>query len=485
MDRELYPEFPVLMVDDEKNFLNSAYFELRAHGISNVECCQNSSEVMLLLKQKNYSVILLDLLMPAIGGEELLSEITDKYPEIPVIIVSALPETETIDATYYMKKGAFDYLTKPIETKDLISTIQDALGLMDVYKEIVHLKKEIFSGDTKRIRNFSNIISQSETMQAIFKTIGLIAITSKPVLIRGEPGVGKEFVAYEIHKQSHRKGKFVEFNPVGLSDDLFSEILFGQKKDSPSDATQENRGMIERASGGTLFLPEIADMPMESQVKLLRLIQERQYYPLGSKEPVPSDARIVVSTGKDLEMSTKLDTFRQDLYYKLKAHDIFIPPLRARKDDIPLLLDHFVKKSAKEKGMKVPKIQEELYSSLKNYDFPGNISELKSIAYEAVAKLKSEDLPLFVLINQPKSNNNVKGPPPHYLRPGDTTSAYSKVIFRGKIPDFSEMEALYLEEVMRQANGSHSKAASLAGLGKKAFSNRLKKIKRKQKKKGK
>lgn len=392
MEKKLFPEMPVLMVDDEKHFLNSLDFKLLSHGITNVECCQDSRDVMPKLKERKYSVIFLDILMPHIRGDELLPDIVAEYPDIPVIVITAYPDAKTANAC--MEKGAFDCLTKPIDIKDLIRAIHDTLDLKDTYKEIILHKKQLFSNTSCQDRSFPNVITCCREMLSICQTIGLVAFTSRPVLVMGETGVGKEFLAHEIHKQSHRRGKFIPFDTTGLNDEEFARLLFGYRTTISHGAAAIREGKLEKAGKGTLFIKEIGDLSMESQASLLRLLQNREYYPVGSGTLKSSRARIVAGTGKNLSALIQIGTFRYDLYNHLKAHEIHIPPLRERKEDIPLLVDYFLGKAAKETGIEKPALPDELVPLLKTHDFPGNVGELKKMVYDAVSSHKSGYLSL-------------------------------------------------------------------------------------------
>ena len=385
--KELFPEQPILMVDDEKHFLNSLDFELHSHGITNVECCRDSRDVLGKLKEKKYAVILLDVLMPNISGDELLPIIADEYPDIPVIIITAFPDAKT--AKDCMEKGAFECLTKPIDIGELIRTIHETLDLKDTHKDIILHKKQLFSDTSYKNRSFPNVITRSKAMLSICQIIGLVAFTSRPVLIMGETGVGKEFLAREIHNQSHRKGKFIPFETIGLNDEEFSNRLFGYRKTISHGAAALIQGKLEEAQKGTLFIKEIGNLSIESQSSLLRLLQNREYYPVGSVTKKPSRARIIAATRKNLSALIQISSFRYDLYNHLKAHEIHIPPLRERKEDIPLLVDHFLGKAAKESGIEKPAVPGELLPMLEKYDFPGNVGELKKMVNHAVSRCKS------------------------------------------------------------------------------------------------
>ncbi|MCK4764632.1 MAG: sigma-54-dependent Fis family transcriptional regulator [Candidatus Aminicenantes bacterium] len=400
MEMGLFPVSPILIVDDEENYLNSVRFQLRSNGITNVERCQDSREVIPRLKKNRYSLILLDLEMPHKSGKDILAEIVEDFPGVPVIIVTAFMDIKI--AVDCMKNGVFDCLIKPAKIKDLIRTVKDVLNLEGSHEKIILLKKNLFSNTDQNPKDFFSIVTKSEKMQLVFQSIGIFAATSRPLLIGGENGVGKKFVAHEIHKQSKRKGKFVSFNTTGLDDDLFTEKLFGRRIGVISSEKSYKEGLLEEASGGTIYLDDVGELSLKSQEKLLNLLQEREYCPQGIDKPLANDARVIAITSKNLTALTQIKSFRQDLTYLLKTNEIFIPPLRERKEDIPLLLDYFVKEAAEMKRTKRPSIPEELNNILEQYDFPGNIDELKDMVYEAVRRNKTGGLFLDIFIERIK-----------------------------------------------------------------------------------
>jgi DNA-binding NtrC family response regulator len=402
--KELLPEQPILMVDDEKNFLNSLDFELHSHGITNVECCQDSRDVMPKLKEKKYSVVLLDILMPHISGDELLPDIVDQYPDIPVIVITAFPDAKT--ARDCMEKGAFECLTKPIEIMELIRTIQDTLDLKDTHKDIILHKKKLFSYTSYKNRSFPNFITCSKAMLSICQTIGLVSFTYRPVLIMGETGVGKKLLASEIHQQSRRRGMFITFDTTGLNDEVFACLMFGYKRIMSQGEKEIIESKLEEARNGTLFIKEIGNISLESQAKLFRVLRDREYYPVGSNTLKSSRARIVAGTSKNLSALVQIGSFRYDLYNHLKAHEIHIPPLRERKEDIPLLLDHFLAEEAVKAGIKKPTVPRDLFPLLEKYDFPGNVGELKAMVYKAVIRCKSDILPTDIFLINMKKNKD-------------------------------------------------------------------------------
>lgn len=473
MGQELFPELPLLIVDDGQDFIRSLRFVLKTNGITNIECCQDSRDVMPRLKKKKFAVILLDLIMPNISGEELLPKIVGQYPGIPVIIITAHADIET--ARDCMKKGALNYLMKPFDTKDLVIKIKDALYLKYFNKEIILLKKELFSEGLPKPTIFPDITSRGKKMQSVFQMIGLIAVTSNPILIQGESGVGKKIVAQEIHKQSYRKGKFIEFNTAGVDDNSFDDILHGHKKGPLEKVGKNAEGLLEEAKDGTLFINEIANLPLKSQSKLHHLIKEWEYLPPGSDKPVSTNVRIIAATKKNLTALIKTNDFRQELYSLLKANDINIPPLRGHREDIPLLVEYFVNQSAEERGLKTPQVSEDIHKLLEQYDFPGNIDELKNMVYEAISRHKSGNLTSNVFEEKIKNR-------PLFSYTGIEIPADKKVIFEKNLPAFAETEEVYIDEVINRSGGDRHKAARLAGLSKKKFKYRIKRIKKIQEK---
>jgi DNA-binding NtrC family response regulator len=270
-----YLEYPILIVDDEENALESFEITLNSCGIENIVLCKDSREVRTLLKSGKFEIILLDLTMPYITGEELLPLIVQDYPETPVIIITGDIEVDT--AVRCMQIGAFDYMVKPVEEKRLISGIKRGVDRNQLYRENMNLKHQFLYGKLAHPEVFSNIITRNSTMISILKYIEVIANSPEPVFLTGETGVGKELFARAIYHVSQRKGNFVPVNVAGLDDTIFSDTLFGHLKGAFTDAHQSRRGLIEQAAGGTLFLDEIGDLSHSSQVKLLRLIQEHEY----------------------------------------------------------------------------------------------------------------------------------------------------------------------------------------------------------------
>ena len=352
MGAAIYPENPVLLVDDEQQFLFSAENALTANGINNIITLSDSTKVMDLLDKTEISLTVLDINMPNISGLELLPMIVDKHPNIPVVIITAMNDVES--AVKCIKAGAFNYILKPVDDSRLVTTIRSGLDLREIKNENKRLKDYLLKDKLENPEVFSEIITKSNSMRAVFKYIEAIAKSPLPVLVTGETGSGKEMIAKAIHRLSGRPGEMVSLNVAGVDDNLFSDTLFGHKKGAFTGAEQDRKGLIEQADKGTLFLDEIGDLRLESQVKLLRLIQDGKYFPLGSDMARLADVRIVCATNVDLDLMKDKNEFRKDLYYRLQTHHIHIPPLRERKNDIPFLINHFLQKAAIQLDKKKP-----------------------------------------------------------------------------------------------------------------------------------
>ena len=463
-----FPARPVLLVDDEENFLLSASFTLNADGISNVVECQDSLKVLPLLSKQDFSAVLLDIMMPYKSGKDLLIEISRDHPGLPVIMSTAINEVDT--AVECMKCGAFDYMVKPIDDARLISSIRRAIELSNLRNENILLKRYLLSDEIEHPEAFKEIITQNSTMRSIFQYTEAIAGTFMPVLITGETGVGKELIAKAIHTLSGRKGQFVPVNVAGVDDQLFSDTLFGHKKGAFTGANQDRKGLTEQASGGTLFLDEIGDLSIESQVKLLRLLQEGTYLPLGADVPKHSDARTIVATNQNLDYLQQKGKFRKDLYYRLQTHHIHIPPLQKRLDDIKILADHFLIKAAKALGKKAPTPPRELYILLENYSYPGNVRELEGMVFDAVSRHKSGILSM----DSFKEKIGIKSGTQIPQQRNESKSDEEKgLIFKQTLPTLREAEQLLIDEALNRSNGNQTIAARLLGLTRRALNNRL------------
>jgi DNA-binding NtrC family response regulator len=341
---------------------------------------------MAILSSEDFQLIVMDMSMPYVTGWELLPQIVAAYPDIPVVILSAFDEVKL--AVQSMKDGAFDYLVKPVDDSRLITTVKKAIEFRELRNENSHLKHSLLSGELAHPEAFDSIVTRSRLMRAIFQYIEAIAQTPLPVLITGETGVGKEMVGKAIHALSGRRGQMVSVNMAGLDDNLFSDTLFGHRRGGFTGADWDRKGLIEQAAHGTLFLDEIGDLSMESQVKLLRLLQEGMYFPIGSDVVKFTDARFIAATNCGLNEMQQSGRFRKDLYYRLSAHRVDIPPLRKRREDIPLLVDHFLERAAAALDKRKPTPPRELFTLLENHLFAGNVRELEGMIVDVVSQHK-------------------------------------------------------------------------------------------------
>lgn len=467
-----FPSHPVLLVDDEEQFLASASFALRAEGISNLVLCQDSRKVLDLLSGGKYSLAVLDLIMPHVSGKDLLAAITEGWPQVPVVVITALNEVET--AVECMKAGATDYLVKPVDATRLVTTVRRALEFGEVRVENDLLKQYLLSDKLEHPEAFREILTASGAMRSIFQYVEAIARTSLPVLITGETGVGKELIARALHRLSGRPGEFVAVNVAGVDDNLFSDTLFGHRRGAFTGADRDRKGLIEQAQNGTLFLDEIGDLRPESQVKLLRLLAEGKYYPLGADMPKLSDARVVVATHRNLRALQQTGSFRKDLFYRLQAHHVHLPPLRERPEDLPILAAYFLESAARALGKKTPTAPRELFPLLGSYSFPGNVRELEAMIFDAVSRHKGGTLSLEPF----KDRIGLKGSDAE--REGDSSESAGSseddqhvMTFPPKLPTLRQAERALIREALRRSQGNQTLAASLLGMSRRALNNRL------------
>jgi DNA-binding NtrC family response regulator len=462
MDTELFPEHPVLVVDDEEQIIRSLVLVLKSNGITNVLGCQDGREVMRLVSRYDVEVILLDLSMPYLSGIELLSELRENHPHIPVIVVTGTNEVCT--AVECMQAGAFDYMVKAVEPNRLVSGVRRAIDIRRIKREYGDLKSKLLGNKLSFPQAFSRIITVSRKMHSIFLLAEAVARTREPVLILGETGVGKDLIAKAIHDASGREGNFVDINVAGFEDGFFDDNLFGRLKNSVTGATGPRDGLVAQAKGGTLFLDEIGDMTLPSQIKLLKLLDKGEYLPLGADHPKRTDARVVVATNRDLGGLVRSERFRKDLYYRLSTHEITIPPLRERKEDLPVLVGHFLQEAVDERGGKKPAVPRELLPLLEAYDFPGNIRELRSMVFDAATKSTSHSLSLTPFKNHMGFGEQV----PRSDMPEEV------LIFTEKLPTKQQAVELLVSEALRRARGNQSTAAHLLGISHQALNKWLK-----------
>ncbi|HEY6991549.1 MAG TPA: sigma-54 dependent transcriptional regulator [Bryobacteraceae bacterium] len=459
-------ELPILLVDDEPQVLRSASVALHTSGFPHVVTIDDSRNLLPLLVQQPAGVIVLDLTMPHISGQALLARIAEDFPEIPIVVMTASNDLET--AVQCMQTGATDYLVKPVDQGRLMSSVRRALELRALNAELLSLKDRLLTETPHKSEAFAEIVTQDRAMFAIFRYLEAIAPSPQPVLITGETGTGKELVARALHRLSRRAGELIAVNVAGLDDNLFSDALFGHAKGAYTGADRPREGLVAAAAEGTLFLDEIGDLTTLSQVKLLRLLQDGTFYPLGTDRPRQSSVRIIVATNCDVAKDAASGRFRKDLYYRLRTHHLQLPALRNRTDDLPLLVNHFVEKAARVLAREAPTVPHALYAMLKTYDFPGNIRELEAMTFDAVARCRGTVLPLqsfrevisggpLIVMDDPPPES----PPPFGAFPRD------------RLPTLEAAEEALINEALARAAGNQGVAAGILGISRQALNKRL------------
>ncbi len=452
----------ILIVDDDDVIVELYSSILEAAGWANRLLCNDSREVMELLRENDVSAILLDLYMPNISGQELLDQIVREFPEIPVIILTLEDKIDV--AVECMKVGAFDFMTKPIDENRLANSISHAVRVRELQDEVHVLSRRHGVADLDNPGVFEPIVTGSDVMITVFAYIEAIAKSPKALLITGESGTGKELVARAVHDVSDRSGQFVAVNVSGLDDTVFSDTLFGHRRGAFTGADGVRKGLIEQAAGGTLFLDEIGDLDNAAQVKLLRLLQEGEYYALGSDSPGHSSARISAATNADLQERQADGSFRRDLYYRLMAHHVRIPPLRERTEDLPLLLDHFIAESARLLNRSEPLAPARLGEILASYSFPGNIRELQSLVHDIVSRETGSTLPVEHFIDY------IEGHRQESDLSGVGTRRFS---FAEPFPMLREVEQFLIDEALERSGGNQTVAARMLGISQSTLSRRL------------
>ena len=395
-----------MVVDDEPGARQS--LEVILEDDFHVLTAGSGQEALKIVQKEHVDLVLLDVHMPEMDGLEVLRKIKEQDEEIDVIMVSALNLARK--AVNAIKWGAYDYITKPYEPEDILSTVARVINKRNLHKELDFLRREV-----EVSRGFDLIISQNKTMLEIFEMVKKVAFTSTNILITGESGTGKELIARSIHRQENRKqGPFVAINCAAIPSELMESEMFGHEKGAFTGAHTRTIGKFEYANGGTLFLDEISVLRSDLQAKLLRVLQEREIERIGSNKPVKVDIRVISATNTTLERAVGQGQFRQDLYFRLNVVPISIPPLRERKEDIPLLAKHFLNKFNMAFNKKIPGFTEKALDVLTRYHWPGNIRELENLIERIVVlspgdeKIDLKNIPYEILMNSGQDIQDVE-----------------------------------------------------------------------------
>jgi len=450
----------IIHVIDDEPIIHEVLNELLTAEEYSVELSSNGEEALKKQPDFEFDLILLDLLMPGMDGLTVLKKLKELDPSAVIIIITAYASVES--AIEAMKIGAFDYIQKPFKHDELLLTIERAINLKKLQEENVRLK-----GELNKKFHFENIIGKSKVMLDVFELIKATAPTRSTILVQGESGTGKELVARAIHQNSDRShAPFIIVNSGSLPPDLLESHLFGHVKGAFTGAISNKKGLFEAADKGTLFLDEISSLNIETQAKLLRVIQDKEFMHLGDTQTIRVDVRIVAATNTDLEELIAEKMFREDLFYRLNVIKIELPPLRKRKEDIPLLANHFIQMYSQENNKKIDGISEDVMEVLKKHSWPGNIRELQNLIERAVVLTKSsiinrESLPPFLLALQNGENITFSSPQGNGSLKDELQSFQRKTII----------------EALRRSEGIQKKAADLLNVKPTTLNEMIKRLK--------
>lgn len=448
-------DFNILIIDDEPTQIRSlkSFLERRKYTVSSAN---SGIDGIKIVKKNNIDLVITDFRMPEMNGLEVVKELIKINPEIPIVVVTAFSETK--DAVQVMKEGAFDYLSKPIELDELQIIVKRAQERTNLISENKLLKAQL-----KEQFKFDLIVTKSPKMEKVLSITNRVAQSNTTVLVRGETGTGKELIAQALHYGSNRKEKpLVTVNCAALSENLLESELFGHEKGSFTGAHAQRIGRFEQADEGTLFIDEIGDISLQTQVKLLRALQFGEFERIGGTKTIKVDVRVITATNRNLEELIKNGQFRDDLYYRINVISIDLPPLRERKEDINLLIKHFIKKYSKENNKLVKDVSKEAFNKLIQYDYPGNIRELENMIESAVVMSNDE-----ILTEDDLTINLKLRPITSILNPHDFNDTYS-----AKIKSF---ETALIEKALEEKKGNQSQAAKLLGITERHLRSRMQK----------
>jgi len=429
-----------LVVDDEEVVQDVIGKLLNKEGVTHIPA-YSILDAKDLVNNEDFDLVLLDLRLPDGDGLDFLPELKEALPNTPIIVLTAYGTVES--AVKAIKEGAFDFIEKPFSNKSFLDRVKKALKLRKILKENIELKAQLES-----IKGFGKIIGKNHRMLEIYEVIKKVASTNAIVLIEGESGVGKEVVAEEIHERSKRKhGPFIVFHCGNIPSDLVESHLFGHKKGAFTGATEDKKGFIEEAHGGTLLLDDITILPLPTQAKLLRFLETREFIRLGDTKPRKANVRILVATNEPVESAVYEGRFREDLFYRINVIKIKIPPLRKRKEDIPLFIFHFLEMFSKEYGKPIKGIKESAMEKLLSYKWPGNVRELKNAIESAVVLAKGEWIGLDDL--------------PESIRKGGEGNLDLVLGGRSYKEILEDFERMIIKKALAEAGGVQKKAAEI------------------------
>jgi len=451
------PQHPILLVDDEPAWLHSLSFTLEYTGnYQNLLICNDGRDLIGMLRCQPVSLILLDLVMPNIGGEDLLIQVAQEFPEVPVIVLSGLNQLET--AVRCMKLGAFDYYVKTGEPDRLLSGIRKALEMRALQRENRELTTRLLRRELKSPELFTVFNTCSPKLEAIFHYLEAIAGSRAPLLISGEPGTGKRLAARILHALASPDAPWVELPGAGLNEKQFDTVFFGDG---------QHQGILEQSRGGVIYLEGVDGLSVPVQARLTQLLRQGEYQPEGAASPLRLDVRLVCSTRADLAELVGECRFRKDLFYHLSSHQICMPSLRERPEDLPLLVEKFVDEACMELGWRKPSLPRSLTPLLASYPFPGNVGELREVIAAGVRQGPPGRLSLQFF------HDHLQHPNASAADPGEAQTP--PLLIPGRMPTLEEARDLVIREALRRAKGNQSIAARYLGITQPALSIYLKK----------
>jgi two-component system, NtrC family, response regulator PilR len=457
----------ILVADDERSMRELLEMLLGAEGYS-VLTASNGCDALEILRgeRERIDLVIQDLKMPGMDGTELLKVIKTEAPDIPVIVMTAFSSWDS--AVEAMRLGAYDYVRKPFDTDAIRSVVGRALEKRAYLRNCPdHLRDEA--------RTSSDMIGNNPLVQEVFRMVNLIAPTDSTVLIEGESGTGKEIVARSIHKRSHRRDRpFIPVNCSAFTESLLESELFGHVRGAFTGAFDNKQGLFRAANGGTLFLDEVADMSLTTQVKILRVLEERKISPVGSTEQHAIDVRIIAATNKSMEEEVRKKNFREDLYYRLNVIPLYLPALRDRKDDIPLLTGHFLAKYSRQMRKNVTRISDRARQALYEYDWPGNVRELENIIQRHVALSGGNTIETLTISGRPEKSAELA---PAVATHPDSLIPETGIDLERELENY---ERSYLRAALKRTQGNLTNAAKLLGMSYRSIRYRVKKLKVKE-----